>query len=55
MLRDAATDALARGVPVGAGGSRLLRGSDGEHQLLEAEAGIYVGCKRVERLMKPKA
>ena len=29
---------LARGVPVGAGGSRLLRGNHPEHELLEEEA-----------------
>lgn len=43
VLRAAAADALARGVPVGAGGSRLLRGNDAEHQLLEAEAAEFFG------------
>ena len=37
-LGRAITDALARGVPVGAGGSRLLRGNHEEHELLESEA-----------------
>ena len=37
-LRDAVAGALARGVPVGAGGSRLLRGNHSEHEALEAEA-----------------
>ncbi|WP_282051862.1 8-amino-7-oxononanoate synthase [Phaeobacter inhibens] len=45
VLRAAATDALARGVPVGAGGSRLLRGNDAEHQLLEAEAAAFFGAE----------
>ena len=30
--------AVARGIPVGAGGSRLLRGNDPEHEALESEA-----------------
>ena len=37
-LRQAAVDALARGVPVGSGGSRLLRGNHPEHEALEYEA-----------------
>ncbi|KCV82340.1 8-amino-7-oxononanoate synthase [Actibacterium atlanticum] len=45
VLRDAAAAALARGVPVGAGGSRLLRGNDKEHQLLEAEAAAFFGTE----------
>ncbi|WP_240931647.1 8-amino-7-oxononanoate synthase [Parasedimentitalea denitrificans] len=45
VLRDAANAALARGVPVGAGGSRLLRGNDGEHQLLESEAAAFFGTE----------
>jgi 8-amino-7-oxononanoate synthase len=40
-LRQAAIDALARGVPVGAGGSRLLRGNHPEHEVLEAEAAAF--------------
>ena len=40
-LRDAAAQALARGVPLGAGGSRLLRGNHPEHEALEAEAALY--------------
>src|SRR6185369_3843496 len=44
-LRSAATDAIARGVPVGAGGSRLLRGNHGEHEALEAEAAAYFGAE----------
>ena len=38
-LRQAAADAVARGVPVGAGGSRLLRGNHPEHEALEARGG----------------
>jgi 8-amino-7-oxononanoate synthase len=44
-LRDAASDALARGVPVGAGGSRLLRGNHPEHEALEDEAASFFGSE----------
>jgi 8-amino-7-oxononanoate synthase len=44
-LRQAAADAVARGVPVGAGGSRLLRGNHPEHETLEAEAAAYFGAE----------
>ncbi|MEC7422114.1 MAG: aminotransferase class I/II-fold pyridoxal phosphate-dependent enzyme, partial [Pseudomonadota bacterium] len=44
-LGRAITDALARGVPVGAGGSRLLRGNHEEHELLESEAAALFGCE----------
>jgi 8-amino-7-oxononanoate synthase len=40
-LRRAVADALARGVPVGAGGSRLLRGNHPEHEALEEEAARF--------------
>ncbi len=40
-LAEAAAAALARGVPVGAGGSRLLRGNHPEHEALELEAARY--------------
>ncbi|CAJ0891099.1 8-amino-7-oxononanoate synthase [freshwater sediment metagenome] len=40
-LAEAAGAALARGVPVGAGGSRLLRGNHPEHEALEAEAARF--------------
>lgn len=46
-LAAAVADALARGVPVGAGGSRLLRGNHGEHEALEAEAAAFFGAKRM--------
>ncbi|WP_267396751.1 MULTISPECIES: 8-amino-7-oxononanoate synthase [unclassified Sphingomonas] len=44
-LRDAVAAALARGVPVGSGGSRLLRGNDDEHEALEAEAAAFFGSE----------
>src|SRR6202035_5477651 len=44
-LRQAAVDALARGVPVGSGGSRLLRGNHPEHEALETEAAAYFGAE----------
>jgi len=40
-LADAAAAALARGVPVGGGGSRLLRGNHPEHEALEEEAARF--------------
>lgn len=40
-LRRAVAEALDRGVPVGAGGSRLLRGNHPEHEALEAEAAAF--------------
>lgn len=45
LLRDAARDALARHVPLGAGGSRLLRGNHDEHQALESKAAEFFGTK----------
>ncbi len=42
-LARAAAEALARGVPVGAGGSRLLRGNHPEHEMLEEEAAGFFG------------
>ncbi|ABE63587.1 8-amino-7-oxononanoate synthase [Nitrobacter hamburgensis X14] len=44
-LRQATVDALARGVPIGAGGSRLLRGNHPEHEALEREAAAYFGAE----------
>ncbi len=44
-LKWAAGDALARGVPVGSGGSRLLRGNHPEHEALEREAAAYFGAE----------
>lgn len=44
-LVDAVRHALARGVAVGSGGSRLLRGNDAEHEALEAEAAAFFGSE----------
>lgn len=44
-LRDAIADALARGVAIGAGGSRLLRGNGPEHEALESEAAAFFGAE----------
>ncbi len=44
-MRDAVTAAIARGVPVGSGGSRLLRGNHDEHEALETEAAAFFGCE----------
>jgi 8-amino-7-oxononanoate synthase len=44
-LRVAIEGALARGVPIGAGGSRLLRGNHAEHEALEAEASDFFGAE----------
>ncbi len=43
-LRSAVEAAIARGVAIGAGGSRLLRGNDPEHEALEAEAAAFFGA-----------
>ena len=45
-LRQAVIAAIARGVPVGAGASRLLRGNHREHEALEAEAAAMFGSER---------
>jgi 8-amino-7-oxononanoate synthase len=45
LYRDAAGAALARGVPLGAGGSRLLRGNHPEHEALEQEAARFFGAE----------
>ncbi|WCK05566.1 8-amino-7-oxononanoate synthase [Agrobacterium tumefaciens] len=45
-LKAAITEAIARGVPVGAGGSRLLRGNHPEHEALEAEAAAFFGAEK---------
>jgi 8-amino-7-oxononanoate synthase len=44
-LREAAVEALSRQVPVGAGGSRALRGNHPEHEAVEAAAARYFGCE----------
>jgi len=45
-LAAAVTTALQRGVPVGASGSRLLRGNHPEHEALEEEAAAFFGAER---------
>lgn len=40
-IKAAIGDAIARGVPVGSGGSRLLRGNHREHEMLEDEAATF--------------
>jgi 8-amino-7-oxononanoate synthase len=44
-LRDAVAAALAEGVAVGSGGSRLLRGNADEHEALEAAAAAFFGTE----------
>src|SRR6266436_8492861 len=44
-LFEALGDALQRRVPVGAGGSRLLRGNHPEHEALEESAAAYFGSE----------
>ncbi|MEG8222197.1 8-amino-7-oxononanoate synthase [Sphingomonas sp. HH69] len=41
IIAGAVADAIARGVPVGSGGSRLLRGNAPEHEGLEAKAADF--------------
>ena len=45
-IRQALIAALERGMPVGAGGSRLLRGNHPEHEALEAQAASMFGVER---------
>lgn len=45
-MGDAVATALSHGTPVGATGSRLLRGNDPEHEALEAKAAVYFGSER---------
>jgi 8-amino-7-oxononanoate synthase len=44
-LRAAASEALSRGVPMGSGGSRLLRGNHAEHVALEEAAADFFGAE----------
>ncbi|MHC2300849.1 8-amino-7-oxononanoate synthase [Rhizobium mongolense] len=46
-LKNAIAEAIGRGVAVGAGGSRLLRGNHPEHEALEEQAAAYFGTERV--------
>ncbi|MCF8709786.1 8-amino-7-oxononanoate synthase [Rhizorhapis sp. SPR117] len=45
IIAQAVADAIARGVPVGSGGSRLLRGNAVEHESLEAKAAVFFGSE----------
>ncbi|PBB95576.1 8-amino-7-oxononanoate synthase [Mesorhizobium sp. WSM3862] len=45
-LGDAVAGAIGRGTPVGATGSRLLRGNAPEHEALEADAAAFFGTER---------
>ncbi|TJV46007.1 MAG: 8-amino-7-oxononanoate synthase [Mesorhizobium sp.] len=45
-LGDAVAAAIARGTPVGATGSRVLRGNAPEHEALEADAAAFFGADR---------
>ncbi len=44
-LAEAVQEALDRGVPVGSGGSRLLRGNHPEHESLEHDAATFFGSE----------
>lgn len=44
-IAQAVREAIARGVPVGSGGSRLLRGNAPEHEALEAQAAAVFGSE----------
>ncbi|ARP67161.1 MULTISPECIES: 8-amino-7-oxononanoate synthase [Mesorhizobium] len=45
-LGDAVAAAIERGTPVGATGSRLLRGNAPEHEALESDAAAFFGAER---------
>jgi 8-amino-7-oxononanoate synthase len=45
-MRNAVSAALEAGTPLGAGGSRLLRGNCEEHESLEAEAARFFGAEK---------
>ena len=44
-MRKAVAAALEAGTPIGAGGSRLLRGNCEEHESLETEAARFFGAE----------
>lgn len=46
ILNEVARQALERGVPIGSGGSRLLRGNHPEHEALEEEAAVFFGVQK---------
>jgi 8-amino-7-oxononanoate synthase len=45
VVAQAVADAVGRGVPVGSGGSRLLRGNAPEHEALEEKAAAFFGTE----------
>jgi 8-amino-7-oxononanoate synthase len=45
-LADAVTAAISAGTPIGAGGSRLLRGNTAEHEAIEAAAARFFHAER---------
>ena len=45
-MKEAVIRALERGVPLGSGGSRLLRGNHVEHERLEETAALHFGVER---------
>lgn len=45
QLATAVRAAIDRGVPLGSGGSRLLRGNHAEHEALEEDAARFFGCE----------
>lgn len=45
-MKNAVWDAIDAGTPIGAGGSRLLRGNCEEHERLEAEAAQFFGTEK---------
>ncbi len=45
QLAQAASEAIRQGLPVGSGGSRLLRGNHPEHELLESDATAHFGSE----------
>lgn len=44
-LAAAVRDAIEAGIPIGSGGSRLLRGNHEAHERLEAEAAVFFGAE----------
>lgn len=47
VIAQAVSAAIGRGVPIGSGGSRLLRGNAPEHEALEAQAAAFFGSEAV--------
>lgn len=45
IIAQSVADAVGRGVPLGSGGSRLLRGNAPEHEALETKAAAFFGAE----------